>query len=268
MLVKVLHQDPLSGASMDQGTIIPWYNQIYTNNPTTAGYRPDFDLNDQWEQPLIGNRFRYAYLDVTGESPALISAGVTLTPSAPGTDTVASSLTDPDTGLVYGIVLVTGGLTPNAEVGNYLYMEDLGLLKTIKSNTATDVIFSTFDTLPRGPDVEAIPAGPANASNVSIIRPGHVIANTETTVTVGVTVNDVLEGEFIVMQVSGLAMFVGNNSGVALVQGVPGSAVGGGVIDGTDPTSVAQMQDCLIVPLVSYDGPNILVPAYFKASGV
>jgi hypothetical protein len=266
MLRKVLHQDPLSGASMDQGTIIPWYNTIYTNNPTTAGYRPDFDLNDQWEQPLIGNGFKYAYLDISGETASLISAGVTLTPSDPGTDTVASSLTAPN-GEVYGIVLTTGLLTPNAEVGNYLYMEDLGLTKTIKSNTETDVIFSLFDTLPSGPDVEAIPVGPANSSAVSIIRPGHVVANTNPGPPVGVTVNDVLEGQFIVMQVSGLGLFVGNNSGEGLVVNQPASAIAGGIITGDNPAGVETMYGSFILPQVTYDGPNILVPAYFKMAG-
>ncbi len=254
---------------MDQGTIIPWYNQIYTNNPTTAGYRPDFDQNDQWEQPLIGNRFRYAYLDpISPEAPALVSAGVTVTPSDPGTDTVSSSLVDPKTGLTYGVVLVTGDLVPNAEVGNYIFFEDLGLLKTIKYNTATDVWFSLFDTLPSGPDVEAIAAGPANSSNVSIIRPGHVVANVQPGPPVGVLVNDVLEGQAIVMQVSGLALFVGNNSGAPLVLNVPGSAISGGIISGDAPDGVASMWDAFILPQVSYDGANILVPAYFKAAGI
>jgi hypothetical protein len=267
MITKLLHQDPFSGAGMDQGTIIPWYNQIYTNNPTQAGYRPDLDLNDTWEQPLIGNLYKFAYLDVSGETPSVLSAGVALTLSTPGTDTVSASLTDPVSGLVYGITLVTGGLTANAEVGNYLYMEDLGLMKQIKSNTETDVIFSTKDTLPTGYDVEAIDPGPANASNISIIRPGHVVVNATPGVTVGVTVNDVTEGQFIVMQVRGLALIVGNNSGTALVANTPALITTGAILDGGDPSGQASMQDCLIVPLVSYTGANILIPCYFRASG-
>lgn len=275
MLFKTLRQDPFPGVGNDQGPSTPWYSSLYTNSPTTASYggtKPDLQLCDYWEQQTGnltggGNFFQYVYLDVSGETPSLISAGVTVTPSAPATDTVAGSLTDAATGLVYGITLVSGGLTPNAEVGNILFMEDLGIQKVILYNTATDVWFALFDTLPRGPDANAIAAGPANSSNVSIIRPGHVVANTNPGPPTGVLINDALEGQFIVVQIRGEAMMVGNNSGEPLVVNKPGSAISGGYITGDAPSGVASMWDALILPQVAYDGPNILIPCYFKAAG-
>ncbi len=265
MLVKTLHQDAFPGDGMDQSVAIPWYASQYTANPKSAGKTPALELENSFPDD-VGNKFKFGHLDLSGSPAAVISAGALLTLSAPGTDTVSSSLTDATSGLVYGIVLVTGNLTPNAEVGNYLYMNDLGILKRIKANTATQVIFSLQDTFPRGYDAEAIAAGPAGSSAVSIIRPGHVVVNATPGVPVGVLLNDTLEGSDIVYQTKGLGLIIGNNSGVALVVGAPATPAANGIIEGGGAAATLA-GDWYIVPLIAYDSTNIRVPCYFKMLG-
>lgn len=279
MLYKTLRADPFPGVAMDQGVQIPWYSSVYTNNPNTAGYHPALELCDYWEQatggmypgPFGGNLFQYAYLDVSSPrngGPSLLTAGVLLTDSAPSTDTVSASLTDSVSGLVYGITLVTGGLTPNAEVGNLLYMVDLGVTKVIKRNTDTDLIFSLRDTIPNGLDVEALPAGPAGASAISIMRPGHVTINTTPTAPVGVLVNDAVEGQPIVMQIRGLAFILGSNAGAAFTTGTPGIVAATGLTTGGTPLPAVQ-GDAVIIPQVDYNSATIArLPMQFKAAGL
>ena len=271
MLYKRLRQNPFSGVGMDQGVFPPWYNTIYTNSPNTAGYNPALELCDYWEQ-TPGNLFQYAYLDVSvpGDGPATLNAGVVLTDAAAGADTVSALLTDPVTSQVYGITLVTGGLTPNAEVGNWLFMLDIGIARQILANTGTDIIFSLRDTIPSGLDVFALPAGtgPTGASVVSIYRPGHVVVNATPVYPVGIVLNDVVEGQPIVMQVSGLSLILGSNANAALVSGDPALVASSGIISGgTLPFS--QTLDAMIVPQVSYDSGSVAqILCQFKAAGL
>lgn len=276
MLYKRLRQDPFSGVSMDQGVTIPWYSSIYTNNPNTAGYAPALELCEYWEQdlgPLTpgGNLFQYAHLDVSNPrngGPSLLSAGVLLTDSAPGTDTVAALLTDAVTGFCYGITLTSGGLTPNAEVGNLLYMLDIGVMKVIKSNTASNIIFSLRDTIPGGLDVEAIAGGPALGSAITIDRPGHVTINTTPTAPVGVLVNDAVEGQPIVMQIRGKALILGSNAGAAFTTGTPAIVAASGLTTGGTPLPGTQ-GDAVIVPEIDYNSASIArLPMQFKAMGL
>ena len=275
MLYKTLRADPFPGVSMDQGPQIPWYSAQFTNNPNTAGYQPALELCDYWEQMSGdltpgGNWFQYAHLDISNPrngGPSLLSAGVLLTDSAPGTDTVASSLTDSVSGLCFGITLTSGGLTPNAEVGNLLYMLDLGVTKVIKSNTTDTLIFSLRDTLPTGLDVEALPSGPGNGTAISIYRPGHVTINTTPTAPVGVLVNDVVEGANIVMQIRGLAFVLGSNAGAAFVVNTPAIVASSGLTTGGTPLPAVQ-GDALIMPIVAYNSASIArLPMQFKAAG-
>jgi len=269
MLFKQINQNPFPGEGNQQGAIIPWYAAQYTQNPVSAGLRPANELCETWPEIGFGNSFESVFLDaVDPENPAIISAGALLTPSLPGTDTVAASLTDASSTLVYGITLTTGGLTPNAEIGNFLFMEDLGITRLIKANTATNVIFSLKGTIFGNNvlDPDAVPAGPGNGTNVSIIRPGHVSVNATPSVPVGVLVNDQTEGFRTVQQVRGLAFIIGNNSGTALVAGTPAVTAANGIIEGGTAPS-ATMGDAFILPLASYDGPNIRIPCYFKGAG-
>lgn len=268
MLRKEINQNPFPGEGMSQGPIIPWYPSQFTTNPKSAGQSPALELDEQWPQIGVGNKFAFGHLDISGQTASIISAGACLTIAAPGTDTVSASLTDAVTGQIYGITLVTGNLTPNAEVGNYLYMVNLGVMKKIKANTATNVIFSLKDTTngPNAYDSDAINAGPAGSSAVSIIRPGHVVVNATPGIFVGWLVNDALEGSDIVYQTKGLGLLIGNNSGDALVAGTPGVVVAGGIIAGGTPTTVL-MGDGFIIPLESYDGANTLIPCYAKGCG-
>lgn len=268
MLKKKIHQNPFPGEGLSQGPIIPWYPSQFTNAPKSAGQSPALEVDETWPEAGVGNQFKFGHLDeVTPGNPAVISAGALLTLSLPGTDTVSSSLQDAASGLYYGVVLVTGGLTANKEIGNYIYFLDLGIMRKIKGNTTTNVIFSLKDTTngPNNLDSDAITGAPAGSSNVCIIRPGHVKVNATPGVPVGVLVNDATEGTDIVYQTEGLAMVVGNNSGAALVAGTPAIPAAAGIIEGgTAPNGLG---DYLIIPLIAYDGANIRVPCYVRFSG-
>lgn len=273
MLYKALRQNPFSGVGMDQGPFPPWYSAIYTNNPNTAGYHPALELCDYWEQ-TPGNLFQFAHLDISvpETGPALLSQGVLLADSAPGTDTVSSLLVDPVTSQVYGVVLVTGGLVPNAEVGNWLSMEDIGVARQIQSNTDTNLIFSLRDTLPQGLDANALAAGsgPGNGSVITIYRPGHVTANLTPGAPVGVVLNDVLEGSDIVMLIRGTTYILGTNTVAALVGSFGAQSIANGTVSGTSGGATPASQgDAQIVPLESYNSaPVARILATFKAAGL
>ena len=277
MLYKRLRQDPFAGVGMDQGPYYPWYNSIYTNNPNTAGYVPDLQLCDYWEQQTNnlaggGNLFQYAYLDIESleRGASLLSAGVLLTDATPGTDTVAALLTT-TSGACYGITLTSGGLTPNAEVGNYLIMQDLGISRVILSNTASDVIFSLFDTLPSGPDANAlIGGGPGLGTPISIYRPGHVVVNTAPSYPVGVLLNDILEGQPIVMQIRGLAAVLGTNSAAALAVGENEQAIASGLVSGTSGGAIpASQAGATIIAQEAYNSVTVArLMVQFKAAGL
>lgn len=269
MLKKEIHQNPFPSEGMSQGPTIPWYPAQFTTNPKSAGLSPALELNATWPQQGIGNKFKFGHLDeVTPGQPAVISGGAVLTLSLPGTDTVASSLTDAASGLTYGVVLTTGGLTANAEIGNIIYFLDLGVMKVIKSNTATRVIFSLKDTTngPNALDSDAVAVAPAGSSNVCIIRPGHVKINATPKAPIGVLVNDALEGSDIVYQTEGLGLIIGNNSGVALAAGTPAICAANGIIEG-GTAQADGLGDYLIIPQIAYDGANIGIPCIFRMCG-
>src|SRR6476660_1779057 len=204
MLFKRVFQNPFPGEGFQQGPRLPWLASTYTNNPQAIGTVPALEQGLEWPEAGIGNQFQEVTLDVSGETAATIAAGVLLMNSAPTTDTVAATLTDTATGIVYGVTLTTGGLTVNAEVGNFIWFQDLGVRRQIETNTATNVIVSQKGSIFGNNqfDPNYLPAAPGNGTNVVIIRPFHVEVCDDTHPPVGVTLNEVLEGQKITMQVA------------------------------------------------------------------
>ena len=268
MLMKPVGQNPFPGEGFQQGPRIPWYESTYTNTPTAAGIKPQ-ELGETWFDEGFGNQFQYVYLDIASrESPATISAGVLLTPSTPGTDTVASSLTDAASSITYGIVLTTGGLTVNAEVGNFCFLVDLGMTFMIESNTATHLIFSQKGTIFGNNtfDPNYLPSIPTPGTAVSIIRPFHMGVCDATHPPTGVLLNDAVEGQEVIIQVRGLAYILGNNSGTTTAVNIPAVTDAAGIIQGGS-ASAAALGDAMILPQIAYDGANLLIPCYFKGNG-
>ncbi len=271
MLFKDINQNPFPGEGFQQGPRIPWYASQFSTNPSTAGIQPAQEICETWPDIGVGNKFSFAYLDVSGEAPATLAAGVVLMDAPVSTDTVAATLTDTSTSpsTYYGVTLTTGLLTPNAEVGNFIFFADLGLTFQIEGNTAADVVVSKKGTIfgNNQYDPNYLPAAPANGTAVTIFRPGHVVIGDDTHPPVGVLLNDTLEGAWIVMQVRGLAMVLGNDSGAALVAGIPAITTSAGIIQGGS-ASAAALGDAVIIPQVAYDGATLKVPVYFKAAGL
>lgn len=267
MLYKWQGQNPFPGEGNDQGPRVPWLASTYTNNPTQVGIQPSVELLSTWQEAGFGNKFASFYLDeATPGQPATIAGGVLLMNSAPGTDTVAATLTDG--GINYGVTLVTGNLTVNAEVGNFAWFQDLGTWRMIESNTAANLIFSLKGTVYGNNqyDPNYLPGAPVNGSNVVIFRPGHVTVCDAAHAPVAVLLNDVLEGQEVVAQTQGAVLILGNNSGAITVVGVPAITAASGIIEG-GTASAAILGDAYIIPLAAYDGVNLLIPCLFHGLG-
>jgi len=160
------------------------------------------------------------------------------------------------------VTLVTGGLTANAEVGNYVWFQDLGLGRLIKANTTNTISVSLKTSLVGNQqfDADVLPAAPTNGTNVVIIRPFHCSLNSATTSPTGVLVNDSVTGARTVVQISGpLAFVLGNASGTALVAGVPASTAAAGIIEGGSIVAL-NMNGKYIIPWAAYDAATLLVP--------
>jgi len=258
-MFKNINQDALPTGTLNQTQTIPWYDSSQTTNPTSAGTMPALELGEKWTDYATGNEFAMIYLDlVTSEGgPVTYSGGTLVCFSAPTTDTIASTASTLDY-----VTLVTGGLTPNAEVGNYIFFNDLGLSRLIKANTATTVTVSLKTSLVGNNqyDADILPAAPTNGTAVSIIRPWHCSLNSATTSPTGVLVNDSVTGANTVVQISGpLAFVLGNASGTALVAGVPASTAAAGIIEGGSIVAL-NMNGKYIIPWAAYDAATLLVP--------
>jgi hypothetical protein len=257
-MFKQIRQDALPTGTLNQTLTIPWYDPSYTTNPTSAGTMPALELGEKWTDFATGNEFAMIYLDlVTSEGgPVTFSGGTLVCFSLPGTDTIAGTTSTLDT-----VTLVTGALVVNAEVGNYIFFQDLGVSRLIKANTATTVSVSLKTSLVGNNqfDADVLPGIPANGTNVSIIRPWHCSLNSDTTSPTGVLINDTVTGSRTIVQISGpLAFVLGNNSATAVAAGIPAGTGAAGIVDGIAPA--LNMSGKYIIPWAAYDNVNLLIP--------
>lgn len=253
MLVRWQGQNGLPTGQTSQGPIIPWYASAQFNSAT-----PLNGLGSLWYDDVSGNVFQYVKASVA------LAAGQLVSPVVPGTDTVvaASSTTQV-------VTLNTGGLTANAEVGNYIYFGTLATMRLIKANTATTVTVSLTTSIlgNNQPDPDVLPAIPANNENVSIIRPYNVKVCTQVLQPTGVALGVVTALYYTMVQVAGLALVLTTGTGTATVVNVPAVTGAAGVAIGGGGTAFAYTAGVSMLPQYASAGTAVLTPMIVNFMG-
>lgn len=263
-LWKLLRTDRIPPGVQQQLAILPWYDPSQINDAT-----PRMEIGQFWYDEGTGNIYAYV------KAAAALGIGQVVALQAPGTDTVAGGST---TSVVN---LVTGGLTVNAEKGNYVNFSGIDGATTIgtrqiKGNTASSITVSLTSSLTgiNQPDLDVLPSIPAGASAVQIIRPWNVVVCTASLVPFGVALGTVTSGNFTIVQVGGLAQVLGNNTVGAIVAGAPVQPIAAGVVSGTPAQAGAAPVVNLftagvnITPQVAYAAaPSILLPMMLNCLG-
>lgn len=229
-------------SSLQAGVVLGQYHAITGNNT-----------------PVCGNVFAWV------KSTEALSKGQLVAWAAPGTDTASTGST------TSVLNLVTGGLTVNAEVGNYVSV--LGTttseLRVIKANTASTITVSLPDiyiaTQPQ--DADVFTTAPSSTNPVSIIRPFRVRVCSGVLQPVGVVLNNVTSGNYTPIQVMGIAQILTVGSGTATVVGVPAVPSTSGVIIGSGGTANVYTAGVAIIPQEAYAGSSRLTTCYINAIG-
>jgi len=259
-LSKIAHYtEHISPAGLANAKLWPWYTSNYYNSAT-----PIMDLGAEWD--LVGNRDAAggnSFMYVKCATGVSLTEGQLVSFATPTASTVTAAGSTKSM-----IVWAAGGLTVNAEVGNFLYVANSTAsgggftLRKIVSNTATTITVSVTD-----PNVASKPADqnafeeiPTNGDVAIIIRPYQVIVNTATTVPCGVALGTVTAGYYTIVQTKGLALVSTSNSGAATAVGVPAIGIAAGVITGGGGTANAYCGP-KIVPQSAYNAaPAVLTP--------
>jgi len=266
-LSKIAHYtEHISPAGLANAKLWPWYESKYFNSAT-----PLLNLGAKWD--LVGdiaagggNSFMYVKA-VAGVS---FAAGQLVTFATPTASTVTAA------GSTKGmIVWAAGGLTVNAEVGNFLYVANSTAsgggftLRKILSNTATTITVSVTDpNIASKPlDPNAFEEIPTNGDIAIIIRPYQVIVNTATTVPCGVALGTVTAGYYTIVQTKGLGLLLGVGSGTALEVNDPAVPAAAGVVIGSNGTLTAYAGPN-ILPQAAYSGASSLQPCLFNFDGL
>lgn len=263
-LWKLLRTDRIPPGVQQQLAIFPYYDPSQINDAT-----PRMETGQFWYDESTGNVFMYV------KAAAALAIGQVVALQTPATDTVVAAGSTTST-----VNLTTGGLTVNAERGNFVNFINIATssviaTRLIKANAAGSVTVSLTTSLVGNnqPDLDVLPSVPANASAVSIIRPWQVIVNTASTVPIGVALGTVTSGNFTIIQVAGLGQVLGVGSTTALVAGAPGVGGAAGVITGTPAQAGAAplvnlfMQGTNFTPLVASSAASTLLPFYFNCLG-
>jgi hypothetical protein len=260
-----------SSATRNDGMAI-WYDPSNTSDVT-----PRFRLGSWWMDENTGNSYKYVKSDVA------LNMGQLVAQAAPTIDTVAST----NAALDY-ITLTTGGLTHNAEVGNYLWCIgaaaggttgaanlSVQILRQIKANNSdTDspakAVYVALKSVQGGStyDADLLHAAPTNTTTCSIIRPWHCIVSTATTVPVGVAIGPVAANGYTMIQKSGLALVLAIGNGTALAVNQLAAPGAGGTILGSAANSI-YMGAASIVPMALWAGAaSTLLPCEVNFIGV
>lgn len=248
---------------------VTWYLSTPYLNMTAAQWHTvaegtGLTLGDVWtlggSQPqAAGNSFMFVKADAEltlGQlvTPALPTTGTITVPGVPVTSTEILT-TDIDNS--------TAGT--NGEVDNWIYGNITGAtlpqLRRIKANTnaATgNFTVSQMDWMrPNSPhDADVLDTTPTNADPCCVIRPYHVIVNTEVTVPIGVSLGAVTSGNYTIVQVGGLAMISAIGDTTALVVNQPAVGAAAGQIAG----SAAAAENL-------YLGASLILPQFATAAG-
>lgn len=269
-----------STATRNDGMSI-WYDPTVLSDTT-----PRVRVGSWWFDESNGNTYQYVKCVADGG----LNMGQLVAAAAPAADTVASTGTDLDY-----IVLTTGGLTTNAEKGNYLWCAGAAAggttgaanlsvqsLRKIKANTSdTDTLAkAVYVALPNANgtpayDGDLLHAAPTAATDCLIIRPYNVIVSTAATVPVGVALGPVAINTYTMIQKSGLALILAKGDGTATVANQPATVGAGGIIIGTAVTITTTAYPGLyttaasIVPQYAWNGAApTLIPCLVNFIGV
>lgn len=243
----------LAPAALASKKLWPWYGSEYINSSTALTA-----LGSEWDcvgddAGIGGNSFMYVKA-ATG-----LTVGQLVTTATPAASTVTNAGSTVST-----IVWAAGGLTVNAEVGNFLYIANsaaLGggfTLRKILSNTATTITISAVDPsiASKPSDQNVLEAIPTDGDVAIIIRPYRVIVNTATTVPCGVVLGTVTDTYYTIVQTKGLALISSVGNGTALAVGKPGVGSAAGVVIG----SAADAANL-------FNGANMIAQSAYSAAG-
>jgi hypothetical protein len=170
-----------------------------------------------------------------------------------------------------------GGLTVNAEVDNWIFVQATGAalpqLRRIKSNTASQIVISKPDQLrPNLPnDADVWDTNPTAGDAGCIIRPHHVKVCTATDVPTGVSLGSVTQFNYTIVQVAGLAIVgVDADGGGAtpIVVGKQAVSTAAGWAVGVAAPTIYSIGASMIPLLASTAAAGTFVPFYVNFTGV
>lgn len=263
----------LTPSAGEYGPLYPWYSSTYLSVPIVSttiasgsgtALGAGQALGQQWTTDgdpanAGGQTFMWVYADVN------LTAGQLVAWADPASDTAAAGST------VQVLNLTTGGLTVNAEVGNWVFVAATGAtklqLRRIIANTANTITVSTVDIYsaqkPKDPNVFDTVATATDV--VKIIRPWHVQVCTATKVPVGVALGTVTAstGPGTIIQRAGLGGILGVGSGTALAVNVPAVPSSSGVAIGGGGSANAYTGAGVMLPQVAFSGSSTLLPFLF-----
>lgn len=222
MLTKPVFLHAIKTGKGQQVSTIPWLSSDFSDLGTTPILPPkSLNLAQPWFDDF-GNIFL-----AKKASSAFVVGNVASWPAA-ATSTVTGAGTT-----TQKVVWAAGGLTANAEIGNFLaelVILATGItdgLKLIKANTATVIVVSLTDTKVSNlqPDADAYITAPANGDAVSIIRPYNAVifpaANAAIDNAIGIALGTITSGDIAMFQVGGLALVSGKGNVTAWAANAP-----------------------------------------------
>jgi len=249
------------------GAAYPWYTADALNSST-----PLAPLGAFWELQGdldVGGGNAFIYVKAT----EALAAGEVVSWKVAASSTVTASGSD-----TRKIVYAAGSLTVNAEVGNFLYIQNTtsngggSVLRRIRSNTATVITFGGAD--PNSPsgadDVDCLTLAATNGDVVSIIRPYQVQICTATTVPIGIALGTVTSGNYTIIQVAGLALAKVDGDTTDVTINLPCAPGAGGILFSNAAAAAgveAYRGNSIFLPRVANTGAAALRPVEFNCFG-
>lgn len=229
---------PLSYAKTNlqqQGITIPWLSTDFATVGTSA---VGWDLTQPWYDGF-GNWFSLKRM-----RGSALAAGQVVEWNPPGTDTALTGSTK------YVVLLTTGALTADAEIGNFVFNATLAqtlsnqdALKIIKDNAVASLTVSEIDNKRTNllRDADAYVTAPANTEALSIIRPHEMrlfpTADAAFGNPIGVGIGAIADASWGFVQIGGLALIraVASPAATPNKPAIPSGATAGSVVSSATP---------------------------------
>lgn len=222
MLSKPVWLHAIKTGKGQQVATIPWLSSDFSDLGTTPILPPkSLNLVQPWYDDF-GNIF------IARKAVSAFAVGNVASWPAPATSTVTGGGTTTRV-----VQWAAGGLTANAEIGNFLLEAVLAAagstdgLKLIKANSATIITISLLDTKVSNlqPDADAYAVAPANGDAVSIIRPYNAtifpLGNAATDNPIGIALGTITSGDIAMFQTGGLALVAAKGNVTAIAANAP-----------------------------------------------